>query len=121
MVNQSLFCLIAQIDGEFEREWTVAALAKRSKMSISHFRRLFKEAIGISPNEYLHNRRLLKAHEMLSDPLNFDSIKSIRYKVGLVSNSHFSHDFKKQFGKTPSEFRRLMQSNYQAERKKGKI
>lgn len=73
--------------------------------SVSHFHQDFKVHFQKTPLVYLHDLRLENAREMLQDATNFECIKEIAYRVGLTDESHFTRDFKKKFGLTPTEYR----------------
>lgn len=55
---------------------------------------------------YLNELRLEKARELLEDERCFLQIKEIGHQVGLVNDSHFTRDFKKKYGLTPTEYRK---------------
>jgi len=86
--------------------WSVEKMAAFLGMSTSNFQRVFRDELKTSPMAYFHSLRLEKASEMLADPECFQQIKAIAYSVGLNDNSHFTRDFKKRFGATPTEYRR---------------
>ena len=73
-------------------------------LSPSRFRHLFKQETGTSPAQYLKEFRLRKAEKMLRT--TFLSVKQMLKQVGIGSNSHFVHDFRKMHGMTPTAYRR---------------
>ena len=80
-------------------------MANASHMSVSYFSKIFKEAAGSSPYDYLLTVRLDKAKEMLRQ--TDCSIESIAYKTGFNSASNFLYFFKKETGISPLKFRNL--------------
>lgn len=83
---------------------TLGTLAEKTGLSITHFRRLFKQAYGLSPLEYLTNLRINRAKELIaSDKF---TIGEVAQMVGYESIYHFSRLFKKVTGETPSDYRK---------------
>ncbi len=77
--------------------------AKRANLSYSYYAKLFREVIGKSFKEYLTSLRLSKAHSIL---LVTDlTITDISLSCGYKSPSHFTAEYKKHYGVTPSETR----------------
>src|SRR6266478_470675 len=76
---------------------------KTVNLSVARGRVLFKQETGLSPTPYLKQMRLNRAARLLST--SFLAIKEVMYMCGTKDASHFVHDFKKQFGVTPREFR----------------
>lgn len=67
--------------------------------------RLFKEALAVTPYEYLLAHRLQRAKEMLADPDR--TVKDISLSAGFHDASYFCGVFKKQEGFSPARFREL--------------
>lgn len=87
------------------RELSLSDMAKWSGFSTYYFARLFKQVMGIAPNEFLIQSRIVKAKQLLaSTPL---SVKEIAGQVGFNSSSYLIQRFHEREGMTPGEFRRL--------------
>ena len=85
------------------------SLAKLCHLSISRYHTVFKEFTGMSPGKYLQNMRLRKAQSLL---LKGElSVKMAAFEVGYPDEFHFSRQFQKRFGCSPSKIRLLAQSN----------
>jgi AraC family transcriptional regulator len=82
---------------------TVAELAKEAGVSQFHFIHLFKKACGTTPHQYLLKLRLEQAAELLRT--TDLSIQAIAAQCGFVAASHFSAAFRRQFGRTASEYK----------------
>lgn len=67
-----------------------------------NFARIFHEQTGMPVHRYLTQLRLRAALERLPDA---DDITSLALDLGFSSHSHFTDVFRREFGKTPSEFR----------------
>jgi len=84
----------SEITGEF--------LSELCNVSYTYFRKIFTQAYGCPPMEYLNMLRMKKASEMLKT--DYNSIEAISISVGYNSIYHFSKMFKKHFGVSPSKF-----------------
>jgi AraC family transcriptional regulator len=91
------------IETEVDRNIPVSELAERVRLSISHFIRLFRAETSLSPKQYMRSVRMKQAEVLLDD--SFLSVKEIAATVGIGDRSHFSRDFKRLHGKTPTNFR----------------
>jgi len=85
----------------------IQQLAAAMKMSESHVRHSFKEVHGMTVSEYIHNRRIRLAKNLLE--FSGDSITEIAATVGYSDIYYFSNAFKKAVGCPPSEYRRRKQ------------
>lgn len=101
-----------------QRHWSIEELAEIIGLSIPHLQRLFKTEIGTSPNAFLQNARLEKARELLET--TFWHIQQIGIEVGMPNDSHFTRDFKKKYGLTPTEYRRRYWEKIQSEKQFGR-
>ncbi|MCG8326633.1 MAG: ATP-binding protein [Chitinophagales bacterium] len=78
-------------------------LCRAMAMSRSQLYRKLKALTNTSPSEYLRNKRLEKAHELI---LQSDlKIEEIARKVGIQNASNFTKFYSKGFGETPQETR----------------
>ena len=64
---------------------------------------IFKQVYGMTPKEYTDARRLRAAEELLEG--TEEKVIDIAYGTGFSSLSSFNRFFKKQTGKTPTEYR----------------
>lgn len=78
-------------------------IAGELNMSYSYLRKTFKKATGYSPNQYFQEMKIKKAKELLFS--TNVSIKEICFILGYNSPEYFTNLFKKQVGKTPTEYR----------------
>ena len=105
-MDRRIELIISKFETETARSWDTATLAALVDLSPSRFRHLFKQETGTSPAQYLKEVRLRKAEVMLRT--TFLSVKQVLKRVGLGSNSHFVHDFRKAHGTTPTAYRRAV-------------
>jgi len=82
---------------------TIASAAAAVGYSPSSVNRMFTSAYGVSPRQYLSTLMLKKAKLLLLDPeLTIEEISS---RLGYTNIAHFSRQFKRWSGESPSSFR----------------
>jgi AraC-like DNA-binding protein len=84
----------------------VAELARRVCLSRSVFASRFKNLLSTSPMQYLMERRMQKACELLAEGQY--GIKQIASQVGYASKAAFSNAFKRWSGQSPQVYRRCL-------------
>lgn len=83
---------------------TVKDLADRCAMSPSRFRTLFKQEMGMPPQEYIQNKKLQAAIGMLTG--SDMQISDIAVESGFRDAFYFSRIFRKLTGMSPSQWRK---------------
>lgn len=81
---------------------TAEMLAEDMAMSRAPFFRYLKRLTGLTPAQYLDEARFQKARRLL-EHREVSSVKAAAYTVGFRQVKHFSQNYKKRFGKLPSE------------------
>lgn len=81
----------------------ISDLANISNFSVQHFRKLFKQALGILPCQYLTQVRLAMAAADLKHSKK--PISQIAIDCGFTTLSSFNRHFKRQFETSPREWR----------------
>lgn len=84
-------------------------LAAVAGVSMFHFSRVFKKAVGQTPHRYLSTRRLMHAQMLLADESR--SIVDISLSCGFSNQSHFTNAFLKEVGMPPGRYRRTILAN----------
>ncbi|ALN65876.1 bacterial regulatory helix-turn-helix s, AraC family protein [Lysobacter antibioticus] len=77
--------------------------ARIAGLSAFHFLRLFADALGVTPHQYLLRARLRRAASMLADPQR--AITEVAYDSGFADLSNFSRSFHRAAGVSPRRFR----------------
>jgi AraC-like DNA-binding protein len=91
------------LDSCYEQPLTVAGVARIASLSAFHFQRLFREAFGRTPMQYLQARRLAVAQRLLA--ATDRPVTDICFDVGFESLGAFSWLFRRRIGLSPKEFR----------------
>ena len=76
----------------------------RTEYSPNHFRKIFRSHIGVTPLEFLENRRLEKAAELFVQFKMSIPIKEIALQCGFHDPYYFSRQFKKRYGMSPRSY-----------------
>lgn len=97
------------VDANFAGDISLADMAASLGVSAQHLCRLFRQAFGMRPFEYLTKRRLQKAKELLTGAENL-TLKEIAPMVGLGDPSYLCAVFRRVEGMTPDEFRRAFRN-----------
>ncbi|MFC4601202.1 AraC family transcriptional regulator [Cohnella hongkongensis] len=92
------------IHKNYRQAITVAELSEISCLSLSRYTAVFREIVGVSPQQYLVRYRLQKAKELLST--TDLSVGQIADLVGYPDQFHFSKIFKKHESATPLAYRK---------------
>jgi len=90
--------------GDLSHDWSLDEMAERVNISTSHLGRLFRLQTGISPKEYLRQRRLERAARLLRE--TFLTVKEIRLATGYNDKTMFIKAFKAKYGAAPNEYRK---------------
>ncbi|MEZ4854384.1 helix-turn-helix transcriptional regulator [Flavobacterium sp.] len=92
-----------QIDSNPHKNIPLEELAKTSGMSLSKYKRLFKQVFGITPYQYHLSNKMELAMETLKKQ-KF-SVSETGFAIGYSNLSQFSKAFKNHFGILPREVR----------------
>jgi AraC-like DNA-binding protein len=94
---------LAHMRAHFHREITNRRLAALSNMSLRAFERRFLATFHLTPQRFLRKLRLRIASRALV--YTEDSLSDIALNAGFADQSHFSREFRRQFGRTPRDYR----------------
>lgn len=96
--------ILAFIDMHLSDDLTLDLLAAEARLSPDHFGKAFRASMSMTPFNYIAQRRITTAKELLLNPSI--SITEIAMRLGFSSHSHFTDLFRKTVGLTPSQWRR---------------
>ena len=85
--------------------FSVSTIHEALYVSDTYLRRLFTQETGMTMQAFLANRRLSKSADMLRN--NDYTIGELCYAVGYGDEAHFIRAFKKKYGVSPKQFRKL--------------
>lgn len=92
------------VNHHYMENFPIDVLASKCNMSSSHFRRVFREIMGVGALEHLNCTRIQKACSLLR--MTESSILTISEMVGFSSLSSFNRHFHAMRGVSPTEWRR---------------
>ncbi|MCL1157095.1 AraC family transcriptional regulator [Shewanella inventionis] len=84
-----------------DKNVTIDNLASLVGMSRAVFHRKFKQATRMSPIQFMKSMRLNNAAMRIATGMN---VSEAAMKVGYVSSSQFSREFKRMYGKSPKQW-----------------
>lgn len=86
------------------RKLSLGEFANAVNLSVRRLSHIFRRETGMSPLQYLRLLRMERARYLIQT--SFLSVREITLNVGLPDQSHFTRDFKKTYGATPTLYRR---------------
>ena len=95
--------VLAHMRDHYQQPMTNQQLAAVSMMSLRAFERQFVAGFHLPPQKYLRKLRLRIASRALI--YTDESLSEIALDCGFADQSHFSREFRRQFGRTPRAYR----------------
>jgi AraC family transcriptional regulator len=92
------------MESNLHRDITLMAMAREANYSSTHLLRSFRASTGMTPHQYLLERRVAKAEGLLRDKGR--RLIDIASQCGFASQAHFTQIFKTRRGLTPGRYRR---------------
>lgn len=96
---------ISYIHKNYSSNIKISELAEMENLSETYYRTIFKKLTGISPSEYITNKRIEIAAKLLENT-NL-SIEDIATECGYADVFYFFRMFKKKTGSTPAKYRKM--------------
>ncbi|MEM9665774.1 MAG: ATP-binding protein [Bacteroidota bacterium] len=81
--------------------FSVGTLADHIGLSSRQLQRRLKQAVDLSPNQFIRHRRLERARQLLDQQAG--TVTEIAYQVGFNDPDYFSRCFREAFGTLPSD------------------
>ena len=106
--QQIIQTLIEWIDEHIDQPLNIDVVAKKSGYSKWYLQRMFRTVMHQTLGDYIRQRRLLLAAQALRSTQR--TIFDIAMDLGYVSQQTFSRVFRREFDRTPSDYRH--QLNY---------
>lgn len=91
------------INERIGEDLSLRELALETSLSVFHFARAFKAATGVAPHQYVLERRVARAKQLLEEgQLTLTEISNV---CGFASQAHLTNVFKRMIGVTPGVYR----------------
>ncbi len=102
--NKAILPAIKYINKNYSEQINIKDLAKLCMLSETHFRRLFKNIMEMTPTHYLNKTRVIESCKYLK---NTDlNIAQVALRVGFITPSTFNRNFKEFIGASPKQWRK---------------
>ena len=101
LTQQQVARAIDYMHSHLNQDISLEVLAQTVNVSSSHLRRLFKQATGMAPHQYLISLRVNRAKELLLT--RSFSVNQVAAEVGFADQSHLHRHFKRMFGVSPKK------------------
>ena len=96
---------VTEINKNITKNIKPEQLAKKSYLSYIQFSRRFKNAMGVTPQEYINSMRMEKAKYLLCE--STVPVKKIAVECGFANEYYFSRFFKKYNNISPTRYRKI--------------
>lgn len=113
MKNLLIREVLVYLNENYKERITLESLSKRFRASVSYIAHEFASEYGISPINYVIQRRITEAKFALTT--TNESLNSIAWAVGYENTYHFSKLFQRHVGCSPTEYRRKFNHMHAAE------
>lgn len=105
--------IIEHINSSLHKPISINELAQILNINQYYFCKLFKKSMGISPYQYILQKRVERAKKLLK--ISVLSIIEIAMECGFANQSHLTKHFHKFTGLTPKAYRNLEEYTYPEE------
>jgi len=99
--------VIQYIQQHLEESLSLNRLSRAFYINKYYLGSLFKKATGFTINEYIINRRILKARELLKKKIPVHRVGEL---VGFNNHSHFTRTFKSLVGLSPKQYMKKLET-----------
>ncbi|MEO1520310.1 MAG: helix-turn-helix domain-containing protein [Cyanobacteria bacterium J06633_2] len=96
--------VIDYMKANLAQDVSILDLATLTSLSESHFSRSFKQAMGISPYQYLMQQRVERAKQLLNQQAI--AISDIALDCGFANQTHLTKVFRQMTGMTPKAYQK---------------
>lgn len=96
--------VIAWLESLTDESPSIERLAREAGLSLSSFKRVFRDVAGITPHAYILHKKIDRAMAMLSD--GQQSVTEIALACGFSTSQYFATVFKRITGVTPNDMLR---------------
>ena len=107
--DESIDSAIRFAEAHLDRLVSVAEMSEIAGYHPTHFTKLFRKKFGVSPAQFMIQKKTYYATDQLINTGN--SVAEISKSLGFSSQFYFCNFFKKQTGMTPTEYRQIYLKN----------
>lgn len=104
--NETVFQIVNYLEKHYQERITLDNLVEVTGYNKSYISQIMKQALGINYYEYLTRIRIREAIFELTN--TEEKISEIAYNSGFSDLKAFNTTFKERFGKTPSQYRKML-------------
>ena len=94
---------LRRLERGFAEPLSVPALAREAGLSPGYFSQVFREATGRPPYDFVVERRIARARELLAEG---GKPAEVAAETGFADQSHLTREFRRRTGETPAAFAR---------------
>ena len=95
------------MESRLDKNLSLNELAREAGLSTSHFVRSFRQSTGKTPYQFLLQRRVDRARDLMRDP--HVSLTEVALASGFADQHHLATVFRRMTRMTPSNYRRSLQ------------
>ncbi|MGB7434476.1 MAG: AraC family transcriptional regulator [Candidatus Acidiferrum sp.] len=92
------------IHANLDKNVSLFSMADAANMNMYYFAALFRRSMGVSPHQYVLDRRVERAKQLLCD--RELSVLDVSLQVGFDHPNNFARAFRRLVGVSPTQFRR---------------
>jgi len=105
LTHQQMSRVLAFVQDHLDQDLSLEALAQQAGFSSSHFARMFRQATGESPHQFVLRQRIERAQRLLEE--RDVPLASVARACRFADQSHLTQAFKRHLGLTPRAYRQL--------------
>jgi AraC family transcriptional regulator len=95
--------VVSYIEANLSQDISLGDIAAVAGVSVSHFKSLFRESVGLPAHQYLIRRRVERAKSLLYEGKL--SVSQIALETGFAHQSHLAHHMRRLLGVSPKKLR----------------
>ena len=106
MSDRRLRQALDYIESNLGQNISLGDIAAVVGLSVSHFKILFRESVGLPAHQYLIRRRVERAKSLLGEGKL--SISQIAFETGFAHQSHLARHMRRVLGVSPKALREML-------------
>lgn len=105
--------ILNHIEFNLDAKITLQELADENSVSVPHLSNQFKKEVGVTVIKHINHLRIVEAAKLLHN--SSITIQDVASCIGIYDYNYFTKVFKKETGKTPTEYRKSIFSSSASE------